>query len=66
MFSGFVGILSLVIIVIPFFVLVNVTLSYNASTANPNTSKPGPKFAVDDGALTVIFATINLLPLHPS
>ena len=23
--------------------------------ANPNVSNPGPKFAVDDGALTVIF-----------
>ena len=56
-FSGFVGILSSVIILIPFFVLVSVTVSKNASRANPNTSNPGPKFAVDEGALTVTFDT---------
>jgi hypothetical protein len=40
----------------PLFFFVKVISSKKASTANPNTSKPGPKFAVDDGALTVIDA----------
>ena len=57
---------SSVIILIPFLILVSVISSKNASIANPNTSNPGPKFAVDEGALTVILDTINLLPLHPN
>jgi len=52
-----VGISPSVIISIPFFVLVNVTVSKNASIANPKTTNPGPKFAVDDGALIVTFDT---------
>ncbi|SVE53171.1 uncharacterized protein METZ01_LOCUS506025, partial [marine metagenome] len=32
------------------------------SNAKPNTSKPGPKFAVDDGARTLTLVIINLQP----
>jgi hypothetical protein len=42
---------------IPLFFFVKVISSKKASTANPNTSNPGPKFAVEDGAFTVIFDT---------
>ena len=66
LFSGFIGMLSSVIIVIPLFVLDRVTSSWYASIANPNTSNPGPRFAVDDGAFTVIFKVTSFLPLHPN
>ncbi len=52
---GSIGMESSEIILIPLcFVLVRVILSKNASNAKPKTSKPGPKLAVDEGALTEI------------
>ena len=57
-FAGFVGIGSFEIILIPFsFFFESFTSSKNASNASPNTSNPGPKFAVDEGALTVTLFT---------
>ena len=56
---GFVGMSSLVKMLTPFvFFFVKVISSKKAFTANPNTSNPGPKFAVEEGATTVIFEAI--------
>ena len=65
-FDGLRGISSELTITTPFPFFVRITLSYSASSAIPNTSNPGPKFAVEQGARTVTDFAINLLFLRPS
>jgi hypothetical protein len=65
-FDGLNGISSELTMTIPFPFFVKITLSYSAFNAIPNTSNPGPKFAVEQGARTVTDFIINLLFLRLS